>query len=190
MIAGYDEYIAVSVGERIERRLQRQSTLERCIDIGVVCINVPTILFVGCAGLNAFAQRVAGILKELMSGDWAGYVDDVIGIERAKSAYGPVQQSLGDIEVTAQSGLARIGHDLLQRGIADQRVVDQAGLDGIRAAELERRRRPVCDGEVAVDRKIGRELVGRSGHRVEVTVIVTAVKQRIVAKLVRQRDLG
>src|SRR6202451_2289610 len=125
-----------------------------------------------------------------MSGDWAGHIDDVVGIERAKPAYGPVQQSLGDVEVTAQSGLARIGDDLLQRGIADQRVVDQAGLDGIGTAELERRRRSVCDGEVAVDRKVGRELEGRSGHRVEVAVIVTAVKQRIVAKLVRQRDPG
>src|SRR5580698_4308485 len=101
MIAGYDEYIAVSVGERIERRLQRQRTLERCIDVGVVCINVPTILSVGCAGLNAFAQRVAGVLKELMSRDWAGHVYDVISIERAKSAYGPVQLSFGDLEVTA-----------------------------------------------------------------------------------------
>src|SRR5580704_11596966 len=101
MIAGNHKNITVGVGKRIERRLQRQRTLKRCIDVGVVCINVPTIPFVGCAGLNAFAQRVAGVLKELMSRDWAGHVYDVISIERAKSAYGPVQLSFGDLEVTA-----------------------------------------------------------------------------------------
>ena len=45
---------------------------------------------------------------------------------------------MGDVEMTAQAGLARVDHDLLQIGIADQRAVDQTGPQRVRTGKLQR----------------------------------------------------
>ena len=66
VIAWNHKDIAVGVGERIKRRLQSQRVLEGGIDIGIVCVDVPAILFVGHIGFDALTERIAGVLKELM----------------------------------------------------------------------------------------------------------------------------
>ena len=66
VIAWNHKDIAVGIGERIKRRLQGQCVLEGGIDVGVVCIEVPAILFVGHIGFDALTERIAGVLKELV----------------------------------------------------------------------------------------------------------------------------
>src|SRR5271155_2235737 len=125
-----------------------------------------------------------------MAGAGAGDVDDVVGVEGGVCADGPVQLALGDVEMSTEAGLKGVGDDLLQIGIADERVVYQARLQRIGAAELKRRRRAVTLGKIAVQCNVGGELVGRADPGIEVHVIVAAVEQWVVTELVRQNDLS
>src|SRR5580692_8683100 len=83
-ITGNDKDIAVGVSERVERRSQDQRISEGGVDVGVVGVDVPAILFIGRVGFDAPPQRVAGVLKELMPYDRARDREDVVGIERVK----------------------------------------------------------------------------------------------------------
>jgi hypothetical protein len=66
VVARNHKYIAVGIGERIKRGLQCQCVLEGGIDVGVVCVDVPAVLFVRHIGFDALTERIAGVLKELV----------------------------------------------------------------------------------------------------------------------------
>src|SRR3984893_10061115 len=135
VVAGDDEDIAVGVGEWIVRRRQSQSIAERSIDGGIIGIGSPAILLVRDFGFNALTQRIAAILKKLVAGNWAGDGEDVVDVERVVGAEAPIEQSFGDIEVPAHTAFERVRYDLIEIGIADKGVVDQAWPHRIGTAE-------------------------------------------------------
>src|SRR6516165_6100570 len=67
VVAGNNKNIAIRVGKWVEGRLQCKCVSEGGVDVSVVRINIPTILFVRRAGLNPLAKRITGVLKELVS---------------------------------------------------------------------------------------------------------------------------
>src|SRR5580692_1668170 len=69
VVAGDDEDIAVGVGEWVVRRRQSQRVAKRGIDGGKIGIGGPAILLVRDIGFNTLAQRVAAILKKLVTGN-------------------------------------------------------------------------------------------------------------------------
>jgi hypothetical protein len=190
VIAGNHKDIAVGVGERIERRLQGQRVLERGIDVGIVGIDIPAILLVVQIGFDALAKRVAGVLKKFMSDERTRDRQNVVRVERAKAADGPIHLSLRNVKLTSQAGLKGIRHDLLKVGVPDKGVVDQTRPKWIRAGQLQRRRGSICFGKIAVERQIRRQLVGRSDHGIKVSVGVTAAERGVIAERVAQVDLG
>ena len=151
MIAWDHKNIAVRISERIKRRLHSQRVLERGIDIGVVCVDVPAILFVGQIGFNALTERIAGVLKELVPDQGTRDRQNVIGIEGVKPTYTPVQQSLGNFELASQAAFKGVCDHLLQRGITNKSVVDQAGPNRIGAGQFQWCWRSICYCKIAVE---------------------------------------
>ena len=79
---------------------------------------------------------------------------------------------------------------MLKVRVGDQGAVDQARPQRIGAGKLKRRWRAIGLCEIAVKRQVRRELVGRANHGIEMGVSVITVERGVVAKFVRQIDLG
>ena len=122
----------------------------------------------------------------------ARHVDDVVAILRAEQAQIPVEHALLAVtaKMPAQASLVGVGDDLLQRRVADQRIVEEAGPHRIGAAEFQGRRRPIGFRIAAIGRDIRRDLEGRADHRVESAVPVIAVEIIVVAERIAQADLS
>src|SRR5436305_8727248 len=89
----------------------------------------PGTVLLGQTGLDSPAQRVAAVPEILMPGERARHVDDVVAVLRAEQAQIPVEHALPALaaKMPAQARLIGVGDHLLERRVADQRIVEQAG---------------------------------------------------------------
>src|SRR5262249_61441338 len=111
------------------------------------------------------------VLKHAAALKHARDLYDVVLAVDAKQSELPIAATAGGIDVAAQSGLARTSDDLLKRRIRCQETFQQARLQRIGAAELERRRYTVRFRISGIERhQLPENFVSQSRHRIEAGV--------------------
>src|SRR5262249_56320650 len=104
------------------------------------------------------------VLKHAAALKHARDLYDVVLAVDAKQSKLPVAATAGGIDVAAQSGLARTSDDLLKRRIRCQETFQQARLQRIGAAELERGGDTGRFRRSGIERdQVGGNFVGRDG---------------------------
>src|SRR5262249_2239599 len=116
---------------------------------------------------------------------------DVVLAVDAKQSELPIAATAGGVDVAAQSGLARTSDDPLKWRIRYPETFQQARLQRIGAAALERRRYTVRFRISGIKRHQFREnFVGQSRHRIETGVGVTGAEIGAGAEQVGHVDCG
>src|SRR5262249_37887619 len=129
-----------ATAERIVRRRQLSRELVGGIDEGVIGIDEILAGLVLRARLQPLATGGGHVLEHAAALEHARDLYDVILAVDAKQSELPVAATAGSVDVAAQSGLARTSDHLLERRIRYQEPLQEARLQRIGAAELERRR--------------------------------------------------
>src|SRR6516164_1495294 len=140
LLAWSNEDISICIREWIVRRRQLSGELISGIDEGVIGIHEILAGLVLRARLQPLAAGGGHILEHAAALKHARDLYDVVLAVGAKQSELPVAATAGGVDVAAQSGLARASDHLLKRRIRYQEPFQQARLQRIGAAELERRR--------------------------------------------------
>src|SRR5262249_39908607 len=129
------------------------------------------------ACLQPLAAGGGNVLEHAAALKHARDLNDVVLAVNAERSELPIAAAAGGVDIAAQSGLARTSDDLLKRRIRYKESFEQARLQRIGAAELERRRYTVRFRISGIERHQLREnFVGQSRHRIETGVGVTGAE--------------
>ncbi len=149
IIAGQNLYFArIRIGGWIVRRRKRYWRQERCLDVGIAGVNVPTIRGIGGADVDAFAQRITGV-GEKPEGriDWTWNTVDIVIILGVIAGDAPVEParrpSPVDYVAAFETGFDGPGDNLLQRRVGGEEIIDDARRLRARATDFKRRRRAI-----------------------------------------------
>ena len=82
-----------------------------------------------------------------------------------------------------EAHLESLADDLFEFRVRDEKIVDDAGVVGVGATELERRRRAVGHRIARIEVDVGRDLVGEADRRIEVEEVRVAVEKSAVRAL-------
>src|SRR5262249_50489270 len=191
LLAWRDKDVSIFVCERIVRRRQLSRELIGGIDEGVIGIDEIWAGLVLRARLQPLAAGGGHVLEHAAALKHARHLYDVVLAVDAKQSELPIAATAGGVDVAAQSGLARTSDDLLKRRIRYPEPSQQARLQRIGAAELERRRYTVRFRISGIKRHQLREnFVGQSRHRIETGVGVTGAEIGAGAEQVGHVDCG
>src|SRR5262245_51312419 len=191
LLAWRDEDISVCVRERIVRRRQLSRELVGGIDEGIIGIHEILAGLVLRPRLQPLAAGGGHVLEHAAALKHARDLYDVVLAVDAKQSELPVAATAGGIDVAAQSGLARTSDDLLKRRIRYQEPFQQARLQRIGAAELERRGYTVRFRVSGIERHQLREnFIGQSRYRIETGVGVTGAEIGAGAEQIGHVDGG
>src|SRR5215470_15787389 len=191
LLAWNDEDISICVRERIVRRRQLSRELVGGIDEGVIGIHEILAGLVLRARLQSLAAGGGHVLEHAAALKHARDLYDVVLAVDAKQSELPVAATAGRVDVAAQSGLARTSDDLLKRRIRYQKTFQQARLQRIGAAELERRRYTVRFRISGIERHQLREnLVSQARHWIEAGVGITCAEVGAGAEQIGHVDGG
>src|SRR5499427_4003422 len=186
-----DEDVSIFVCERIVRRRQLSRELIGGIDVGVIGIHEILAGLILCARLQPLASGGGNVLEHAAALKRALDLYDVVLAVDVEQSELPVAATAGSVDVAAQSRLARTSDHLLERRIGYQEPFQQARLQRIGAAELERRRYAVRFRISGIERHQLREnFVGQTRHWIETSVGVTGAEIGAGAEQIGHVDGG
>jgi len=192
MISGKHLNVAGSVRRGVVGRLQHHRGLVGGVDEGVVGIGVPAVQIVVDLGFNSLAAGFGGVLEVAEHGyQCACHVDDVVARSNPEYPETPAEPPGFGVgaQISAQASLVSARNDLLERRVGNQKIVDHAWVNRVRASELERGRRAVRLRNTGIGREIRQDFVGRTHHGVDPRKAAAAGQQRVGAGFVEQIDL-
>ena len=178
---------AVRVGRRIERRRLQEGREIDCVDIGVIGVGRPPVAGPLGAELRALAQGRSDIGEIAKAVGGALQRQDVVGERGAEEPRRPLQLAplrtqtqLAESVLPAEAQFESLTDHLLEFRVRTQKIVDDAGVVGVGAAELERRRRAIGHRVARIEVDVGRDLVGEADRRIEVEEARVAVEKSAV----------
>src|SRR5262245_41004523 len=191
LLAWRDKDVSIFVCERIVWRRQLSRELIGGINEGVIGIDEILAGLVLRARLQPLAAGGGNVLEHATALKHARDLYDVVLAVGAKQSELPVAATAGGVDVAAQSGLARTSDHLLKRRIRYQESFQQARLQRIGAAELERRRYTVRFRISGIEgHQLRKNFVCQSRHRIETGVGITGAEIGTGAEQIGHVDCG
>ena len=116
--------------------------LRKCrVDISVVGVEGEFLPSCICRLASTPCRRRVALIREIAAraDDGIGDIQNVVVVFRAENAGGPVQFGLAEwAEIAAKTALPGFRHDLLEVRIANEEILQEAGLGRVRRSRVRR----------------------------------------------------